>query len=173
MNKETTFHIRLSSEDVEALDFCKEAFGRPRAEIIRLGIHELKKGIEKMTNTEKKYLYKVTRRNGSVLSMDLCERGYMQVLLTHDVDVPDNVREETAKAILNKIDDGEVITFTGGSFITTCKIATPEEAAQAEVMMAEQHEEDMNIKLPDWDTLMDISKRVGEMMASGELNFDD
>lgn len=173
MNKEITFHIRLSSKDVEALDFCKKVLGKPRAEIIRFSIHKLKEGIDVVTNTEKKYLYKVTRRNGSVLSMDLCDRGYMQVLLTHDVDVPDNVREETANAILNKIDDGEVVTFTEGSFITTCKIATPEEAAQAEVMMAEQHEEDMNIKLPDWDTLMDISKRVGEMMASGELNFDD
>ena len=173
MNKEITFHIRLSSKDVEALDFCKKVLGKPRAEIIRFSIHKLKEGIDVVTNTEKKYLYKVTRRNGSVLSMDLCERGYMQVLLANDVDVPDNVREETAQAILRKIDDGEVVTFTGGSFSTTCKIATPEEAAQAEVMMEKEREDDANIKLPDWDTLMDISKRVGEMMASGKLNFDD
>nr|WP_295242266.1 hypothetical protein [Ruminococcus sp.] len=39
--------IRLSQTDIKVLDYCSKALGKPKSEIIRLGIKEVYKKIKK------------------------------------------------------------------------------------------------------------------------------
>lgn len=161
MNKEYTLHIRLSEEDVEALDYCKSKLNKSRAEIIRQSVNSLKGSIERVLDTSKKYLYKISKKDGSVISMELCDRKYLVTLLANDMSVPDNVREATANTIADQIDKGVAVVLES-QCVLTYKLATPEEAEKAKEMMSQDAKEDANIQLPDCDTLMEISGRVDE-----------
>ena len=45
--KEKVFPVRLSEEDVKMLEYCAKVTGKPKAEIIRMGIREVYAKIKK------------------------------------------------------------------------------------------------------------------------------
>lgn len=45
--KTFSIRIRLSQTDIKVLDYCSKALGKPKSEIIRLGIKEVYKKIKK------------------------------------------------------------------------------------------------------------------------------
>ena len=45
--KEKVLPVRLSEEDVKMLEYCAEVTGKPKAEIIRMGIREVYAKIKK------------------------------------------------------------------------------------------------------------------------------
>lgn len=136
MNKDKDIKIRLSKEDEDNLNFCKEKLNTTKAAVIRMAVRELKTKLLKRGNDsmEKMYIEETTREKTGYHSIMAWDRPTLiEIMMQQITDGTDAEREAMAEKFADRIDEGEEITL-GKTYISKYRIGTKEdlEAARAE-----------------------------------------
>lgn len=134
MKKDQTFKLRLSETDVSKLDYCKEATGRSRAEVIRQGIDEIAEKIKndernKIDTVNRLYVEEVTRASVGYSEKFIINRDELIESLINGGSGTEQERAFTAGIMAESIDSGKEIT-QGQKYVSKFRIATDEEIAE-------------------------------------------
>lgn len=160
VNMNDTIKIRISKEDLDKINYCKEKLNISKSEVIRLGIDTIYKETQKKEKVKEKIMYIETTERKDIGYFDQTtwtESELMGILINSIPESTPENKEKTAKKLLNQLKENGKLEI-GTLYVSKYRIATEKECSDELFKRAEEAKKNENKYGGLFDSLVNSCK---------------